>query len=189
MEMNKSGLNNIRGLKIILLILGLYTVVIQNSYAADVLSSKTAAIQQIESSFMPKYNILSIESGNMVSFPTYLNVAIDNKWQFVFKSKQALTISKITLTMDNISITNSLNLEIKPNTSAYYFFTDANLKQIIQKSTAGYKFLGVYKQINADDFIEFDIYGYKKLQVTIIWLNSDKSYYQSVTNFMLIYAK
>ncbi len=157
------------------------------------LDSKTKAFQQIESALTTKPDTFSMESGNMISFPTYLNVTVDNKWQFSIKSKQAITISRIMLTIDDTSMANTMNLGVKPNIAAYYFFTDVNLQQVVQSYGAGYKFLGAYKQINADDFNSFANYSYKKLQVTISWSDDDKSanksYYQSVTNFLLVFAK
>ena len=168
-------------------------LIVSTTYADDKTNIKTNAFQQIESTLATKSDTFSMESANMISFPTYLNVTVDNKWQFSIKSKQAITVSRIMLTIDDTSMVNTMNLEVKPNVSAYYFFTAVNLQQIVQSYGAGYKFLGVYKQINADDFNSFTNYSYKKLQVSISWSDdnktANKSYYQSVTNFLLVFAK
>lgn len=177
-------------MNILIIILSIDLLLIAGTtYADDKLNLKTDAFQQIESTLVAKTDTFSMESANMISFPAYLNVAIDNKWQFIIKSKQAINISKIMITIDDTSMTNTINLEVKPNIAAYYFFTDVNLQHIVQNYIPGYKFLGAYKQINADDFNSFDSYYYKKLQVTISWKDTNKDYYQSATNFLLVFAK
>jgi hypothetical protein len=84
---------------------------------------------------------------------------------------------------------NQLKLQLQPNVVAHYYFSDVKLPQIVQNLAKGYKFLGVCKQISANDFLGFANYRYTKLLVTIDWRDKDKNYNQSTNVFMLVMAK
>ena len=116
-----------------------------------------------------------------------LNLTIDNQWKLSIKSKQAVTISKIGLTLNNDTIANSVNLVLKPDVTAQYFFTSDDFNHKIQSVTKGYALLGIVKQISANDYLGYTDYKYKKLQVTIDYTGKD--YHEVSTVFMLVMAK
>ena len=175
-------------LKILLLLN--FSVLVGAAFADDANTSKVQAMQQLESAFIVQSGTFTASSAiNTVNWPEELNLYIDNKWQFNFTSKNPITISRVTLGMDGTAIGNQVNLVLKPETEAHYFFADVKLAEIIKKLAYGYKVVGVRKRIAATDFTGFSDYKYKVIQVTVAWTDEKNNYNQSVTDFMLVMAK
>lgn len=170
----------------------LYLTISMHVYADNTGKSQVTPTTQLESQFMPQTqnNTFTITSTvNQVNWPVGLAVEIDNQWQFSFKSSKPITISRIAVAIDDTTIANQINLQLKPEVPAHYFLSDVNLQKVVESIVQGYKFIGVYKQISSNDFAGFSIYKYKTLQVTISWLDSFKNYNQSTSKFMLVMAK
>lgn len=155
-------------------------------YAED--EHKVQALELVKSEFVPQIDTLTVTSVNQVALPVALEIGINNQWQFTLKSKTPIIISKIALEIDDTVIANQVNLELKPDVPVHYFFSDVKLQQVMQSISRGYKFIGVYKLLTADEVIGFSDYKYKKLNVTMSWTDS-KDYNQSTKNFILEFAR
>ena len=164
------------------------SLVISTNVVANEIDSQTQGLLLVKSAFAPQADTYTVFS-QVTPWPDDLNVTIDNQWQFKFHSSKAIHLTKLTLSIDGQSISNHLNLQLHPKVTSPYFFSEVNLQQVVQSLTSGYKFIGVYKHVSADDFYGFSTYRYKKLQVTVAWSDVNKNYSQSTTNFMLVMAK
>ena len=148
------------------------------------------AMAQIESAFVPQSAAYTINtSESVVTWPTWLDLKISNKFLFVFNSKYPITVSKITLNLDNTIIDKSTNLLVKPNVAMSYLFSDVNLPQIVQSIDSSYKFMGIFKQISVTDFAGLNNFKYKRLTISVSWTNGNKDYSQASTYYMMVMAK
>lgn len=158
------------------------------AFADEKNTHKEIAMKQLESAFVMTTGDFSTESVPKAGgWPLGLDVTVNNKWQFGFKNKSPVVISRISITTDDITIATDANLVVKANTPAYYFF--ANTQQMVQSISAGYNFLGIYQRISADSLGDFRDYRYKKVRITITWTDNKKNYNQATDNFMLVFAK
>lgn len=168
----------------------LSTLFISSIHADDIPVVKQQAMLKIESSFaLQTTRFTDVSTPSQVTWPSGLDVTIDNSGRFNFKSKTAISISKITVTINNTTADNKVDLKLQPNTIAHYFFSSEPIKDTVSSIDKGYKFLGVYKQINANDFSGYTSYRYKIIQVGVSWTDEKKIYNQSNTDFMLLMAK
>lgn len=158
-----------------------------NIYAA---TNKQQAASIIESAYLPTSSAYTVTTTPTNQVPwSDLDVSITNQWQLVIKSKSAYNIQKISLTIDGTTLSNNVDIKLKPNVPATYFFYDVKLGSIVQQIISGYKFLGVYRKITGDDFSGFNNLLYKKIQVTISWLDNANNYNQATTNYMMVITK
>lgn len=155
-----------------------------SAFADEAIVLKNQAINQIESMFNAKQNTMSIIS-QKTPFPNDIDISISNKWVLSVKSKEALTINRITLRLDGMSVVNPLGIEVKPNVVKTYLFDSGNLPQAI---TNGYNVFGAFKQINAEQFKGYSDYRYKIITVTLDWLDTKKNFKQSDVRLMLVMA-
>jgi hypothetical protein len=155
------------------------------AYADEATTKKMTALQQIESAFTPQSDYYT---ANLVAtpWPAGLEVSIDNQWKLTLKSKNALTVSAVTIQVNDTAMVNKTNLVLQPGIVSHYFFSDVNTNKLL---IPGYKFIGLYKQVSANDFIGFKDYRYRRIQVSLTMVDNNKNYTQSTTNFMLVMAK
>jgi hypothetical protein len=164
------------------LILGLLIGVV---YADEATTKKMAALQQIESTFIPQTDYYTT---NIIDtpWPAGLEVSIDNQWKLTLKSKISLNISAIGIRVNDTAMVNKTHLELQPNIVSHYFFSDINANKLL---IPGYKFIGLYKQVAANDFMGFKDYRYGRVRVSLTMVDNNKNYIQSTTNFMLVMAR
>lgn len=166
------------------------TIFISCIHADEIPAPKQQAMLKIESSFaLQTTRFTDVTTPSQVSWPSGLDVTIDNSGRFNFKSKSAISISKITVSINSTTADNKVDLKLQPNIIEHYFFSSEPIKDTVSSIDKGYKFLGVYKQINANDFSGYSSYRYKIIQVGVSWTDEKKAYNQSNTDFMLLMAK
>ncbi len=156
------------------------------TYAED--EHKVQALEQLKSVFVSQVDTLTPISANPIALPSTLEISINNQWEFNIKSKTSITIARIAIAIDDTTVSNQVNIELQSNKTIHYFFSGLKLQEVMQSITNKDKFIGVYKQITADELVGFSNYRYKKLQVTLTWLEN-KIYNQSTINFMLVFCK
>lgn len=166
------------------LILGLL-LLMRAAYADEATTKKMVALQQIESAFTPQSDYYTTNIID-VPWPAGLDIAIDNQWKLTLKSKTPLNISAIGIRVNDTAMVNKTNLELQPNIASHYFFNDINANKL---RISGYKFIGLYKQVSANDFLGFMDYSYRKVIVSLTTVDNNKNYTQSTMNFMLVMAK
>ncbi len=160
------------------------------AFADEALVLKNQAMNQIESMFTAKQNIMTVVSNTVkVPLPSDIDVSVSNKWVFTIKSKQAITINRIGITLDGVTVVNRAGIDVKPNVISNYLFDSGNLPQAIANFTKGYNILGAYRQISAEQFKGYSDYRYKIATVSINWTDANKNFMQSDINMMLVMAK
>lgn len=159
------------------------------SFAANTVSSvKMQAAASIESAFMPSASVLTVQP-DVTNVPwNDLDVSITNQWQVIIKSKNPYNVQQISLTINGTTLTNNVNIQLKPNAASTYFFYDVKLDPIIKSLVGGKKFIGVYSKVSGNDFAGFNNFQYQKAKLTISWIDGSGNYYQSSNNFMLVTA-
>ncbi len=181
-------------------------------FAQSDTDKQVQSISQVQSALIGTNNTITTNTNgqtNAVESMTILNnidwqqifiVRINNQWQFSIQSKQDLTIDKISLTLDGVTITNKVNLQLINQLSpakldkqasqkpVQYLFSADNLMQQIQQISKGYNLLGITKSITANDYLGYQNYIYKVINVTFDWHNAT-SYNQSTNRFLMVYAK
>ena len=152
-------------------------------FAQSDIDKQVQSISQVQSALIGTNNTITTNTNvqtNAVESMTILNnidwqqifmVKINNQWQFSIQSKQDLTIDKISLTLDGVTITNKVNLQLINQLSpakldkqatqkpVQYLFSADNLMQQIQQISKGYN------------------------------LHNATSYNQSTNRFLMVYAK
>lgn len=160
------------------------------AFADESVSIKNQAINQVESIFNAQQNIMTVVANTVKSpLPTDIDVSLSNKWLFTIKSKQAITINRISITLDGVTVANPVGVDLKPNVASKYLFSSGNLPQTIASITKGYNVFGAYRQITADQFQGYSEYRYKVAIISINWVDANKNFKQSDINMMLVMAK
>ncbi len=159
-------------------------------FADGAMVIKNQAMRQIESTFTDKQNIMTMVSTTVkVPLPSDIDVSVSNKWVFTIKSKQAITVNRIGITLDGVTVVNPVEIDVKPNVGSNYLFNSGNLPQAIAKVTNGYNVFGAYRQISAEQFKGYSDYRYKLATVSISWTDTKKNFIQSDISMMLVMAK
>ncbi len=160
------------------------------AFADEAVTLKNQAMNQIESMFDAQQNIMTVIPDTVkTQLPNDIDISISNKWIFTIKSKQAITINRISITLDGVTVVNPVGVEIKPNVVKNYLFNSGNLPQAIASLTKGYNVFGAYRQISAEQFKGYSDYRYKVATVSINWMDVNKNFMQSDINMMLVMAK
>ncbi len=148
---------------------------------------KVVAQNKIESAFVPivkPYTIIA-DPASGSNFTT----SIDNKWQVSIRSSQPAQISNLALIIDGYIMAQVTSLSLQPNQTISYLFADNSLNQVINSIGKGYKYLGAFKQVSANQFVGFNNFNYRRLQLRITWTDQDKNYHQDMSDFLLVFAK
>jgi len=160
------------------------------AFADEATVLKSQAMNRIESMFDAQQNIMTVIPNTVKTpLPNDIDISISNKWVFTIKSKQAITINRIGITLDGVTVVNPVGVEIKPNVVKNYLFNSGNLPQAIASLTNGYNVFGAYRQISAEQFKGYSDYRYKIATVSINWTDANKNFMQSDINMMLVMAK
>ncbi|MBY0379409.1 MAG: hypothetical protein K2P99_03295 [Burkholderiales bacterium] len=166
-----------------------FTLLSNIAYANEALDKKMQALPKLESTFIPQSETISTSVINSKNWSQAgLSLKIDNQWQLILGSQQDVTIKKISIEIDGVTVVNDVNLALKPTLVAHYLFASDNFGKQIQLLTRGYKILGIIQQVSANDYIGYQDYSYKPLKFTINWLDNN-SYNETTINFMMVYAK
>lgn len=165
----------------------LFLSIISVVHADEYNSRLSGAMAKLESAFVPvsKPYTLAEESAPVSDF----NVTINNKWMVTFKGNQTGTLNTIGITLDGYNITQDSNIPIQSNVAANYLFADKSLNQVISYIGSGYKYLGAYAEIKANQFTGFSDFKMKKLLLILTWTDNNKVYHQDLSNFILVFAK
>ena len=144
---------------------------------------------QVESAFVSQSTAYTTNQASNVSWPTWLDLKISNKWLFSFNSKYPITISKITVKLGDTLIGKPINLELKAKIPLNYLLSDVNLSQMVQSIDSSYKFMGVFKEISATEFIGFSKFKYQRLEILVSWTDANKNYTEASTEYIMVMAK
>ena len=159
-------------------------------FASELSDKKIKGLAQLESAFALTSETMTTKTTPKIKAQPNLELQINNQWQLEFKSQQNITINKISLTIDNVTVANQVNLLIPENkTPVKYLFASDNLNQQVQITTKGYKILGLMQQLLANDYQGYEDYRYKVVRVTLTHTNNQQIYNETTTNFLLLYAK
>lgn len=168
----------------------LLTLLSTTIFADEAVLLKSQAMNRIESMFDAQQNIMTVIPNTVKTpLPNDIDISISNKWIFTIKSKQAITINRIGITLDGVTVVNPVGVEIKPNVVKNYLFNSGNLPQAIAGLTNGYNVFGVYRQISAEQFKGYSDYRYRIATISINWSDVNKNFMQSDINMMLVMAK
>ena len=191
----------LRSNKIILLMYVIFNTA--QVFAQDDIDAKLQGIAQIQSVFTTTNSVSTIiKQPDNINWQQVFMVKISNQFQFSIASNRDVTIDKISLTLDGTTITNPVTLQLKKpvkpvksnkltvNTSQplEYLFSADNIMQPIGQITKGYTLLGITPSITANDYLGYQTYMYKVLDVTFNWHDAT-SYNQSTNRFLMVYAK
>ena len=194
----------LRSNKIILLMYVIFNTA--QVFAQDDIDAKLQGIAQIQSVFTTTNSVSTIikqpDNIDNINWQQVFMVKISNQFQFSIASNRDVTIDKISLTLDGTTITNTVTLQLKKpvkpvksnkltvNTSQplEYLFSADNIMQPIGQITKGYTLLGITPSITANDYLGYQTYMYKVLDVTFNWHDAT-SYNQSTNRFLMVYAK
>lgn len=194
----------LRSNKIILLMYVIFNTA--QVFAQDDIEAKLQGIAQIQSVFTTTNSVSTIikqpDNIDNINWQQVFMVKISNQFQFSIASNRDVTIDKISLTLDGTTITNTVTLQLKKpvkpvksnkltvNTSQplEYLFSADNIMQPIGQITKGYTLLGITPSITANDYLGYQTYMYKVLDVTFNWHDAT-SYNQSTNKFLMVYAK
>ena len=175
-------------------------------FAQDDIDAKLQGIAQIQSVFTTTNSVSTIikqpDNIDNINWQQVFMVKISNQLQFSIASNRDVTIDKISVTLDGTTITNPVTLQLKKpvkpfksnkltaNTSQpiEYLFSADNIMQPIGQITKGYTLLGITPSITANDYLGYQTYMYKVLDVTFNWHDAT-SYNQSTNKFLMVYAK
>lgn len=181
-------------LKIIkILIVMLLITVDVNIFADEALDKKLGSLPQLESVFLPTSETMNVTTANKnVNWEqSGIGLKINNQWQLTITSKQDITVSKISINIDGVIVSNQANLTLlssKNSAATQYLFATDDFQKHVYYLIKGYKLLGIVKQITANDYSGYQDYAYKVIKVTLSWKNST-TYNESTTNFLMVYAK
>ena len=177
-------------IKILIAFLSIITNV--NVFADEALDKKIDSLSQLELAFTPTSETMNIANlSKKVNWEqSDINLKINNQWQLTLTSKQEITISKISININGVVVSNQVNLTLLPSyqSSTQYLFATDDFQKQVYYLTKGYKLLGIVKQIGANDYTGYQDYAYKVIKVTLSWKNST-TYNESTTNFLMVYAK
>jgi len=158
--------------------------------ANELSDKKVKAMSQLESAFALTSSTVTTKVPVKIKAQSDLELHISNHWQLEFKGRQNLTVNKISLTMDNVTVANHVTLLIPDNkTPVKYLFASDNLNQQVQTITKGYKILGITQQLSANDYQGYEDYRYKPVKVTLTYTDNQQGYNETAIHFLLLYAK
>lgn len=164
-----------------------YTI---TAFANELSDKKIKALSKLESAFALTSDTVTTKISPKIKSQPDLELQINNQWQLEFKSQQNITINKISLTIDNVTVANQVNLLIpEKKTPVKYLFASDNLNQQLQIITKGYKILGLMQQLLANDYQGYEDYRYKVVRVTLTYTDNQQIHNETTTNFLLLYAK
>lgn len=174
-------------------------LVVTNAFASNMLDTspssdaknKTVAMMKLESAFTPTLSSITlVKTNNKVNWlDSGIQVSINNQWQIMIKSKNAIHINKISLGADNDAIANQVDIDFQPGTAATYLFASKSFDTNIKQITTGQTILGIVQNIDIDDYHGYKWYSFKKFTLTLSYLDEQKNYNETSTKFILVLAK
>ncbi len=164
--------------------------VLSHYVGADTLTSitndKLQALPTLESALTQSINVVTVkELNNIPLSQSGINVTLNNQWQLIISGVNKIKISQINITVDGITVANQVNLDLNKTKPVHYSITANGLKL---QHLNGYTFLGFYKQISANEYLDYQTFLLKKVRVTITWSN-EQTDNESTVNLLMVYAK
>lgn len=168
------------------------------------------ALSQLESLYAVNQRYLTFNNTeSQIPFPKDITTTLSTNWDFViFNLKlnqlsnkntklesainpdKLITIDRVAITIDGVSIGKSAKLVLKQNEVNKYYFADAKLNDYIRAIGKGYTVFGAYESINADHFKGFSEYRLKPIIVTYAWhVGNDSATNISKQNLFIIMGK